>query len=279
MTLASEADWKLLTDLLEDRFGLSFAGARQEILEGRLRPRLAALHLDGIRDYYHFLSAHPSREEEFGELSRRITNNETYFFRETAHFDAIVDHLMPAFRATLRTQPVRILSAACSSGEEPYSLAIRLTDAGFELTGLKWCIDACDLNPLRLDQARKAAYEGQSFRACDDEARQRYFESDGNGKLRVKERYRKNVRFFQANLAGPFSGAGWGNYDIILCRNMLIYFGPEAFDRLIGRFAQLLSCGGYLFLGHSESLFDRTTEFESVQFPGTMAYRRLATAA
>jgi chemotaxis protein methyltransferase CheR len=279
MTLASEADWKLLTDLLEDRFGLSFTGARQEILEGRLRPRLEALHLHGIRDYYHFLTAHPSREEEFGELSRRITNNETYFFRETAHFDAIVDHIMPAFRSPERTQPVRILSAACSSGEEPYSLAIRLTDAGFELTGLKWAMDACDLNPLRLDQARKALYEGQSFRACDQETRRRCFEPSPCGKFRVKERYRKNVRFFQANLAAPFSCAGWGTYDIILCRNMLIYFGSEAFDRLIGRFAQLLSPGGYLFLGHSESLFERTTEFESTAFPGTMAYRRLPGAA
>jgi chemotaxis protein methyltransferase CheR len=107
----------------------------------------------------------------------------------------------------------------------------------------------------------------------------RCFEPDETGKFRVKERYRKNVRFFQANLAAPFSCAGWGSYDIILCRNMLIYFGPEAFDRLISRFAQLLASGGYLFLGHSESLFDRTTEFEPVHFTGTMAYRRLPEAA
>lgn len=279
MIPASEADWKLLIDLLEERFGLNFAGSRQDILEGRLRPRLEVLRLDGIRSYYHFLRAHPSREEEFAELSRRITNNETYFFRETAHFDAIVNQVLPEARATLRTRPVRILSAACSSGEEPYSLAIRLVDAGYELAGVKWSIDACDLNPARLEQARNAAYEGLSFRACDELTKQRCFESDDNGKLRLRDRYRKSVRFFQANLAAPFSGAGWGQYDVVLCRNLLIYFGPEAFDRLISRFAQLLASGGYLFLGHSESLFERAPEFEPVQFPSTMAYRRLPLAS
>jgi chemotaxis protein methyltransferase CheR len=89
----------------------------------------------------------------------------------------------------------------------------------------------------------------------------------------LRERYRKGVRFFPANLAAPVSGMGWGSYDVILCRNLLIYFAPDAFDRVITRFAQLLRPGGYLFLGHSESLFDRP-EFEPVYFSHTMAYRR-----
>lgn len=274
MIAGTEADWKLLTDLLEERFGLSFTGPRQEILEGRLRPRLDALRLDDIRAYYHFLRAHPGREEEFGELSRRITNNETYFFRETAHFDAILEHVIPERRETRGARSLRILCAACSSGEEPYSLAIRLTDAGLELTGLTWQIDACDLNPIRLDQARKATYEGLSFRACDEATRARCFDRGADGRYQLKERYRKNVRFFHANLAAPFSGLGWPSYDVILCRNLLIYFGEVAFNRLICRFARLLSEGGYLFLGHSESLLDRGPDFEAVHLPHTMAYRR-----
>jgi chemotaxis protein methyltransferase CheR len=275
MIPGTEPDWKLLTDLLEERFGLCFTGARQDILAGRLVPRLEQLKLDDVRAYYHFLSAHPSREEEFGELSRRLTNNETYFFREVAHFEVIAHQVLPEFSQTARPRPFRILSAACSSGEEPYSLAIRLTDAGLELNGLPWAIEACDLNPLRLEQARRAVYEGSSFRACDDATRARCFDDIGDGRFQLKERYRRRVRFFQANLAAPFSGAGWGHYDIVLCRNLLIYFGPEAFDRLISRVAQLLTPGGYLFLGHSESLYDRSTDFESVHFASTMAYRRL----
>ncbi len=270
---ATSADWKLLTDLLEDRFGLNFAGARQELLEGRLRPRLEALHLDGLRAYYHFLRAHPSREEEFTELSRRITNNETYFFRETAHFEAIIARIIPALGVELRARPLRILSAACSSGEEPYSLAIRLVDAGLELSGIRWEIDACDLSPARLETARSAVYDGMSFRATDDATRERCFRRH-EGKWQLKDRYRRGVRFFHANLAAPLSGLGWGGYDVILCRNMLIYFSDAAFDRLISRFAQQLVPGGYLFLGHAESLFERSVEFESVQFAETMGYRK-----
>jgi chemotaxis protein methyltransferase CheR len=277
MIPGTPADWKLLTDLLEERFGLCFAAGRQEILEGRLRPRLAALHLDDIRAYYHYLRAHPEREAEFVELTLRITNNETYFFREAAHFDAIVERVIPELAPGLDGRPLRLLSAACSSGEEPYSLAIRLGDEGFELRGVRWEIDACDLNAARLEQARAATYEGLAFRACDEELRRRCFQEKA-GRHQLRERYRRGVRFFQANLAAPFFGATWGRYDIVLCRNLLIYFSNEAFDRLIGGFGQIVRPGGYLFLGHSESLFDRGSAFEPVHFARTMAYRRRSEA-
>jgi chemotaxis protein methyltransferase CheR len=272
---ATEADWKLLTDLLVERFGLAFSGTRREILAGRLQARLDALHLDGVREYYHFLRFHPAREEELGELSRRITNNETYFFREVAQLDAIAEAVVP--QLDRRGRPVRILSAGCSSGEEPYSLAIRLTDAALELSGRPWEIDACDLNPSRVEQARAATYEEGSFRACDAETRRRCFVEE-NGRYRLRDRYRRGVRFFQANLAGPFAGAGWGEYDVVLCRNLLIYFAPEAFDCLIARFARLIPSGGFLFLGHSESLFDRSDDFELAHIRGAMGYRRKAGA-
>jgi chemotaxis protein methyltransferase CheR len=273
MKEATEADWKLLTDLVAERFGLSFAGARQEILGGRLRPRLEALHLEGLREYYHYLCFHPAREEEFAELSRRITNNETYFFREAAQFDAIVQNLLSEFAPLMRERPLRMLSAACSSGEEPYSLSIRLVDSGSELLGARWEIDACDLNPVRLETARQAVYEGFAFRNCGEEIRRRCFQELEPGRFLLRDRYRRGVRFFQANLASPVTGLAWGSYDIILCRNLLIYFATDGFDRMISRFAQLLRPGGYLFLGHSESLFDRS-DFQPVYFSHTMAYRR-----
>ncbi|MEO8636572.1 MAG: protein-glutamate O-methyltransferase CheR [Gemmatimonadales bacterium] len=275
---ATTADWKLLTDLLEERFGLNFVGARQELLESRLRVRLEALHLDSLRAYYHFLRAHPEREAEFTELSRRLTNNETYFFREAAHFNAITQQIIPSLAAELRIRPLRILSAACSSGEEAYSLAIRLVDAGFELSGIRWEIDACDISPARLEMARQATYDSLSFRACDDETKSRCFR-EVNGRFEVKERYRRGVRFFHANLAAPLTGVGWGTYDIVICRNMLIYFSETAFDRLIARFAQWIAPGGYLFLGHAESLFERSTDFTPVHLPETMVYRRIGQPA
>jgi chemotaxis protein methyltransferase CheR len=274
MTAGTEADWKLLSDLLAERFGLSFTGARQPILAARLQARFEALHLEDARAYYHFLRFHPEQATEYEALSRQLTNNETYFFREPAQLDAIADTVVPQLAAARPGLPIRILSAGCSSGEEPYSLAVKLTDKGYELQGVHWEIEGCDLNPARLAAAREASYEGLALRACNETVVQHCFHPVGP-RHQLKERYRKHVRFFPANLAAPFALAGKGPYDVILCRNLLIYFEPAAFDRVISRFAALLPPGGFLFLGHSESLFERSQAFEAVHFPGTVGYRRV----
>jgi len=274
MISTDEADWKLLTDLVAERFGLLFTGSRQEILCSRLRARLEALRLTEVREYYHYLRAHPERESEFEELARRLTNNETYFFRDPAQLDAVVGHVVPMLAARYPGRPLRLLSAGCSSGEEAYSLAIKLTDAGLELSGVRWSIDACDLNAARLEHAGRATYDGASLRACDEATLRHCFTPSGHRHV-LKERYRKHVRFFQANLASRTAGFGWGYYDVILCRNLLIYFSPAAFDRLVARFADLLPPGGFLVLGHSESLFERTRAFEPVAFPRTVCYKRI----
>ncbi|HUF36579.1 MAG TPA: protein-glutamate O-methyltransferase CheR [Gemmatimonadales bacterium] len=273
MSRFEAAEWKLLTDLIQERFGLTFDGVRCEILEARLRPRMRDLHLPGLRDYYHYLRFHPERETELGRLMPLITNNETYFFREPHHFDVLVRHVIPERRDALRRRPLRLLSAGCSSGEEAYSIVIALQNAGLELAGIRWEIDACDLNPDRIAQAREGMYDAGSLRACDDESRRRYFKEAG-GRFQLRERFRKGVRFFVANLSAPNGTFGWRTYDAILCRNMLIYFGEEAFDAVIGLFARSLCPGGYLLLGHSESLLDRATDFVPVSFGTGVVYRK-----
>ena len=273
MSRYEAAEWKLLTDVIQERFGLTFDGVRCEILESRLRPRMHELHLPALRDYYHYLRFHPERDAEFERLAPLITNNETYFFRESHHFDILVRHVVPERREALRGRPLRLLSAGCSSGEEAYSIVIALQNAGLELAGIRWEVDACDLNPDRIAQAREATYDAGSLRACDPEIRRRYFREVG-GRFQLRERYRKGVRFFQTNIAAPNGAFGWGSYDAILCRNMLIYFSAEAFDGAIGLFARSLSPGGYLLLGHSESLLDRETEFDPVSFGTGVVYRK-----
>ena len=277
MSRFDTAEWKLLTDLIQERFGLTFGGVRCEILEARLRPRMRALHLLELRDYYHYLRFHPDRDAEFDRLAPLITNNETYFFREAHHFDILVRQVIPERREALRHRPLRLLSAGCSSGEEAYSIVIALQNAGLELGGLHWEVDACDLNPDRIAQAKEGVYDAGSLRACDDESRRRYFKEEG-GRFRLRERHRKGVRFFQANLSAPNGTFGWGTYDAILCRNMLIYFSDEAFDGAVGLFARSLAPGGYLLLGHSESLLDRTTELAPVSFGTGVVYRKRAAA-
>ena len=266
------ADLKLLGDLIQERFGLAFDGVRREILASRLRPRLRELRLESPRAYYEYLRFHPQRDAEFDRLPALVTNNETYFFRETRQFEILIDHVIPERGAT--PGPLRILSAGCSSGEEPYSLAIALHNAGLPPAGkMPWEIDACDLNPERIARARGALYDESSLRVCDFESRRKYFTVE-DGRFRLKERYRAGLRFFQSNLLAPGFGFDRGRYDAILCRNLLIYFGDSAFESLIGLFARSLAPSGYLFLGHSESLFDRATEFTPVVVSGSVVYRK-----
>jgi chemotaxis protein methyltransferase CheR len=275
MTAFDPGDLKLLTDLIQERFGITFHGIRQEILTRRLQPRLGELHLDSPRAYYEHLKFHPQRESEFGRLAAMVTNNETYFFRETQQFDLIVNHVLPERRSSLQTRPLRVLSAGCSSGEEPYSLAITLHNAGLPLSGIGWEIDGCDLNSDRIARAKEAIYDETSLRACDADTRWRYF-TEEQQRFRLKDRYRTGTRFFQSNLLEPNGHLGWSSYDVVLCRNLLIYFSERAFDNLIALFARCLLPGGYLFLGHSESLIDRTTQFQPVVAGGAVIYRRIS---
>ena len=273
MTAFDPAEIKLLTDLIQERFGLTFNGIRLEILESRLRPRLRELHLSTLRDYYQYLKFHPERDGEIARLPAMVTNNETYFFRETHQFDLLVNHVIPERRAALRARPLRILSAGCSSGEEPYSLSIALHNAGLSLAGVSWEIDACDLNPERIARAQAGVYPESSLRACDDETRRRYFSREPEG-FRLRDKYRKGVRCFHANLLAPNGSLGWAIYDAILCRNLLIYFSDDAFANLIALFGRCLVPGGYLFLGHSESLLDRKTAFVPAMVGGAVVYRK-----
>jgi chemotaxis protein methyltransferase CheR len=272
VTAFPAADLKLLGDLIQERFGLTFDGVRREILAARLGPRLRELHLDSPRAYYEYLRFHPLRDAEFDRLPALVTNNETYFFRETRQFEILVSHVLPERRAAAPGRPLRILSAGCSSGEEPYSVGMALQGAG-HLPGRVWELDACDLNADRIARAKEAVYEEGSLRACDPETRRRYFTQEGE-RFRVRERYRAGIRFFQANLLAPGFALERGAYDAVLCRNLLIYFCDAAFDRLIGLLGRALLPGGYLFLGHSESLFDRSTDLTAVVVAGSVVYRR-----
>ena len=277
MTAVDRAELKLLTDLIEERFGLTFQGIRLEILESKLRPRLRELHLTTVRDYYQYLRFHPDRETELARLPAMVTNNETYFFRETHQFDLLVSHVIPERRAALRGRPFRVLSAGCSSGEEPYSLSIALHNAGLGLAGISWEIDGCDLNLERIARAQEALYPETSLRACDADARRKYFVAEPGG-FRLRDKYRANVRLFPTNLMAPNGALGWSVYDVILCRNMLIYVSEEAFGQVIGLFARSLLPGGYLLLGHSESLLDRKTAFAPAMLNGAVVYRKLEAA-
>jgi chemotaxis protein methyltransferase CheR len=278
MSSIEAADWKLLSDLIQTRFGLLFDGSRRDILDSRLRSRMRELRLESLREYYLHLRFGPEREAELTRLACLITNNETYFFRETHQFDILIRHVLPPLRPGLRERPLKILCAGCSSGDEAYSLVIALQNASIETAGVTWEIDAHDIDSEQIAKGREALYDQSSLRACDPETRRRYFTAV-DGSYRLKDRHRQGVRFFETNLMAPRRALGLGVYDVILCRNMLIYFAQSAFTSVIDLFSQSLRPGGYLMLGHSESLLDRNSPFVSVLLDGAVVYRKLPAAA
>ena len=262
----------LLNEVIERQFGLSFAPAKREFLESRLRPRLQSLHLRRFIDYYLLLQVDLDGEVE--HLARLVTNNETYFFRETYQFEGLFGGgLGELRRAGWSGGELRLLCAGCSSGEEPYTLNIYARQAS--QGGLRWRIDAFDIDVDRLKMARDAIYGVGSLRSTDEEQRAQYFSGFANDRWQLRRAQREGVQFSFGNILDLESFRKGGPYDVIFCRNVLIYFSEGAFQNAIANFALALRKGGLLFLGHSESLIGRSDRFETVRLEQCIAYRKL----
>jgi chemotaxis protein methyltransferase CheR len=261
----------LLNEVIERQFGLSFAPAKKEFLESRLRPRLQSLHLRRFVDYYLLLQV--DLEAELEHLARLITNNETYFFRETYQFEGLFSDGVRELRKAGSQGELRLLCAGCSSGEEPYTLNIYARQSG--IAGLRWSIDAFDIDVDRLKMARDAIYGAGSLRSTSEEQRTQYFSGFAADRWQLRRANRDGVAFAYGNILELDSFKKREAYDVIFCRNVLIYFSPAAFAQAIANFARALRQGGLLFLGHSESLIGRSDRFETVRLERCIAYRKL----
>lgn len=269
-----EETFRLLGDLVHDYCGITFQREMSFLLERRLRDRLAVLGLHSFRDYYRYLRFDENRQRELEIAAERLTTNETYFFREKAQLRAFREDVLPALaRTRARQRRLRVWSAGCSTGEEAYTVAILILESGlFE----GWRIDVfgTDISRAALARARKGEYGRHALRETEDEDRARFFERVGEERWRIVDRVRRIVSFGHLNLADPRTFALVGAVDVIFCRNVIIYFSAEVKRRLIGRFFDHLAPGGYLLLGHSESLLNLSTEFELVHLEYDLVYRR-----
>ena len=261
----------LLNEVIERQFGLSFAPAKKEFLESRLRPRLQSLHLRRFIDYYLLLQV--DVEPELEHLARLITNNETYFFREVYQFEGLFAEGLAELRQAGWSGELRMLCAGCSSGEEPYTLNIYARQAG--LVGGRWTIDAFDIDVDRLKMAREAIYGVGSLRSTSEAQRAQYFSGFAADRWQLRRANREGVGFAYGNILDLDSFRKPQLYDAIFCRNVLIYFSEAAFQHAIANFAKALRQGGLLFLGHSESLIGRSDRFETVRLERCIAYRKL----
>lgn len=263
----------LFNELLTTHFGLFFPDHKREILESRLAPRLRANHLQRFLDYYLLLQVDLDRELD--PLVRAVTNNESYFFRETSQFDALIGGPLDELRASGPLPGrVRILSAGCSSGEEPYTLNIFLKRAVLGTDSESLQIDAVDIDSERLEMARQAIYRPTSLRTLSDEQAQRFFEQLELESFELRSAYRRGVTFRHGNILELDTLRKPLPYDVVFCRNVLIYFAEASLKTAIHNFSQLLRPGGLLFLGHSESIIGLTKLFQVERLGSSIAYRK-----
>ena len=270
--LLADAEFQFLRDFVYRHCGIALSEQKRQLVQGRLLRRLRALGLKEFGSYCELLRKDP--DAELGELASVISTNVTAFFREMHHYDLLVEQLLPHWLEEKKHGGrLRIWSAGCATGEEPYALAMVLAEA-LERTGshVDARILAPDLSPQALEHAQAGMYALDRMEGVSTERRRRWFlrgEGQYEGYACVHQRLRELVTIQPLNLLHDWPMRG--PFDAIFCRNVVIYFDKPTKERLFERYAGLLEPGGYLFLGHSESMYGLSDSFELV---GRTVYRK-----
>jgi chemotaxis protein methyltransferase CheR len=268
----SDQDFERIRGLVREHTGIALTDSKRELVYSRLARRLRGLRLDGFADYIALLERGESAELE--EFANAITTNLTSFFREAHHFEFLAGTVLPELeRRNASTRRLRIWSAGCSTGEEPYSIAMTLQESLARFRGWDVRILATDLDSNVLAQAKAGEYRDERFAAMASARRERWFSATRRGHFAVSDELKSLISFRQLNLMQPFPFRG--PFDIVFCRNVVIYFDKPTQRALFERVAQLQRDGDHLFIGHSESLFKVSDRYQLI---GKTIYRRLACA-
>lgn len=268
-----ESEFEFIRKLVYQRSRICLDAGKREMVSARLGKRLRATQLSTVSEYCQLLQS-PEAGEELAHLIDAISTNHTFFFRENAHFEFVRDRIVPEMRQRRQGERwPRFLawSAACSSGEEPYSLAITLQESlGTEWD---WHIQCTDISHRILDQAGKAIYRTDVIERMPPASVKKYFQQGVGpqaGNYRVRPELRQRLSFHQLNLLERDSPLP-DPFHVIFCRNVMIYFDRQTQEELVRRLTKRLLPGGYLLVGHSESLTGINHALELVR-PAT--YRR-----
>jgi chemotaxis protein methyltransferase CheR len=266
-----------IRDLIYAVAGIFHTDNRLNFLEDRCGRRMKELNISSLRQYHELLTRSASRTTEMHLLLNEITVGETCFFRNQPQLAALQRLVLPSIVASKEKIPfrhLRIWSAGCSTGEEPYTLSMLLMEeAARFLSGFTFEIIATDLNDRSLLRAQQGVYGDYALRNVSPELLKKYFEAvPASKEFRVRDEVRKCVKFSRLNLLDDARMVFVKSIDIILCCNVLIYFDGASKKRVIQHFHNNLLPNSYLFLGHAESLFGIHDDFRLVHFPGAMAY-------
>lgn len=249
----------LLRELIHKEIGVTLSDTKRSMVAARLARRLRHLGLSSYREYVRYVCDQGPESPERQELINCITTNKTDFFRESHHFDFLRDVIFPQVQERARRggpRRLRIWSAGCSTGEEPYTLAVSVQEAFPDLQDWDVCIHATDVDTDVLSRAARGIYEEERIEPIPVPVRHKYFlrgTGENAGFVCVRGSSRKLIRFSRLNLMDePWSLHE--RFDAIFCRNVMIYFNRDTQERLVARFARQLNPGGHLFLGHSENI-------------------------
>ncbi len=262
-------------ELIHQSSGIFTPDSRLRFLQDRCMQRMQSMQIASSREYFEYLTAGSGRATELKTLLNEITVGETCFFRNQPQLDAFMKTVLPAVMANKGIQPLRhlrIWSAGCSTGEEPYTLAMLLAEqsAGL-LRNWTYEVIATDLNERSLLKAQEATYGEYALRNVQPYYLAKYF-TPADGLYRVNQNIRSAVRFNRVNLVDDVRMVFIKAIDVIFCCNVLIYFDSSSKRRVVQHFLNNLLPNSYLFLGHSESLFGISSDFKLVHFPGATAY-------
>lgn len=271
----TDDEFRLFSEWLADEYGLRYGPEKREILRARLEPRRAALNLPSFEKLLFHVRYHPDRDRERLLLLSHLTNNESYFFREAGQLELLREEVLPELaRAARRAggRTLRLLSAGSAAGEEAYTLAIIARET-LRARGVEATVTGVDLDARALERAREGVYRDHAFRSVDPVVRDRYFHQE-DGSWRLDPSIRGAARFQHGNLVDPEWGASIEPHDVVFCRNVLIYFDPAGMRRAVDNLYRAVRPGGYLFMGHAESLSRVPSRFVPVRRPGAVFYQR-----
>jgi chemotaxis protein methyltransferase CheR len=268
-------EFDCLRKVVYDRAGIHFQDSKKYVMESRLSRRLEELEMSTFSQYISFLTMGPYQSDEFQEMFNRITINETSFFRNQPQLDVFEKCVLPKLlEARKSSKRIRLWSAACSTGEEPYTLAMMLhRTLGLRLPDWRIEILGTDISERCLHAAQKGSYTSFSFRSVDPLVQQRYFKQEGN-LFNLNDDIKQMVNFELHNLRDTLAAKRHGTWDVIFCRNVMIYFDEEMKKNCVKMFHNQLALDGTLFIGHSENLRDLGVPFHQMPVPQSFAYTK-----
>lgn len=258
-----------LRDLVRDSIGVFLTDSKYSFLSIRLAYRLQLLNMETVNDYLYFLKYNPGGKQELQELIEAIVINETFFFREKEHFQALAQLVLSATKTHLR-----IWSCGCSTGEEAYSLAATAVETLPDERHRNIEILGTDVSNKALESARRGNYTEQPLREVSLRQLRRYFDKKDTDIYRVKKSLRELVTFGLLNLMDAAAVARLGTFDVIFCRNLLMYMNQQDRHKALVNLYQALKCGGWLFLGKSENAFGAAGLFEIGHWGSVIYYRK-----